>query len=76
MKWSLDKDFVEDENFNVICFLPEGASRKAKKLIEKAPEMYEALFGYITTADEGSLPARKMYNHFKDILDDIPEGDL
>lgn len=72
MRWTLRNNYIADEDGNIVCILPERYSDSYAQIILKSPMMLEAINQYIEKTDSGRYPAKKLYNKFKNIVEDIP----
>lgn len=77
MRWINSTDSVVDtQTGELICMFPENADEFNKKIIESAPEIFQAMIMFVNGVDEGEFRARKTYNRLKEIFSRIPENIL
>lgn len=71
MKWTLANGYILDENGKMVCVLPDDADKQTVSIILAIPKILEAMLSFVEQTDVGRLRARRCYNDFKQIIDEL-----
>ena len=73
MKWVKAEGFIIDaQTGDIICILNKNDDTLRDKMIELAPEMFNAIISFVESLDSGKFAARSHYNELKQILERVP----
>lgn len=73
MKWQRQGNYIHNDEGVIVAILPDNPDEEAVTLILKAPKMLESMKEFLDQTDSGKLPAKRMYNTFKNIIEDLIE---
>jgi hypothetical protein len=73
MKWQRNGNFIQDEDGQTVVILPISPNEAYIQSILKLPKIISLMQEYIRETDRGSLPAKRMYNKFKSVVEEIQE---
>jgi hypothetical protein len=74
IKWILNSEgyIVDFQTGEMICLMAKNSDKLRDKMVEVAPEMFQAIVSFVQSMDNGKSAIKSAYNEFKGILERIP----
>lgn len=77
MKWIVQDGYVVDiQDGSMICLMAKTPDPLRDKMVELAPEMFNAIVSFVEQIEGGKFAAKSTYNDLKRILERVPENML